>query len=274
MAAHLHEEGPEQSLAVDDAVLPAIAPPAARAEPDGAQQPSRGRCLRKFRLQNVGEHPLLECRIPVEGGDHPRVHSQAIDRYGIQTVQETVHVHAPGQDVQCFPVDPVVAVFDEHRPVGDVPHADLRGGKVRGGMPQQEEGVEVGRGQLHGGAVDLDLFGRLLAGAALQLLFDGAVGEVGVDVQEVEMVFDQNAVEGEGRVMVDILVDLHLSLAAQQLVGLLLAAVEPDVDVAARPVFGPRVGEAQSVPLEKHHRNAVPVHEGCQAADDAPLPDT
>ena len=165
-----------------------------------------------------------------------------------------------------------MAVFDEHRPVGDVPHADLHGGEVRCGVPQQEEGVEVGRGQLHGGAVDLGLFGRLLAGAALQLLFNGAVGEVGVDVQKVEVVFDQDAVEGEGRVVVDILVYLHLPLAAQQLVGLLLAAVEPDVDVAARPVLGPRVGEAQSVPLEKHHRNAVAVHEGCQAADHATLP--
>ena len=75
------------------------------------------------------------------------------------------------------------------------------------------------------------------------------------------MILDQNAIHGECRVMMFILIDLHTVLLAQQRVGLLLTTIEPNINIATRTVFGRRVAKAQSVALQEHHLEPVAIVE-------------
>ena len=87
-------------------------------------------------------------------------------------------------------------------------------------------------------------------------------------VDEVEVVLDEHAVDDEGGVMVHILVNLDTLDVAQQLVGALLLAKLPDVDVATLSVFGRGVVEAHAVAFEQHQTYVMLVVEGRQLADE------
>ncbi len=173
--------------------------------------------------------------------------------------------------LQPLPVRPVAVTLGEEHPVEQVPHADLGRREVRRGVTQQEQRVEVGGRQNDRRAFDVDLLAglrRIGAEHAFQLPVRG----VGVDVQEVVVVLDHHPVDAEYGVEVFLLVDRDPLFAAQQGVGLLLPAVEPDVDIAAGPVLGHRVAEAQAVALEQHGTDAVLCVECREAADRTPLP--
>lgn len=61
----------------------------------------------------------------LESGNRLRSEPEAVDRDGVQAVQEPEHVLLPRRPFEPLPVDPRMVLGDEQRPVDDVPQGDL-----------------------------------------------------------------------------------------------------------------------------------------------------
>lgn len=146
----------------------------------------------------------------------------------------------------------------------------LRGGEVRGGVAQQEQCVEVRGGQVNRLPIDID---RLLPHwrELLQAGFDALTGGVGMDIHEVVVVLEVLAFEMEGGVMVVGVVDPDPEVGLQRRVGALVLAEVPEIDIPAGPMHGLGIIQAQAVPLQDHHPDAVPCIDRRQMADGRPV---
>lgn len=126
--------------------------------------------------------------------------------------------------------------------------------EMRCGVTQQKQRVEICARQLYACIADQ----KLLAGLCdkmLQCPFDPTVRSVGVYIQKIVVVFYHHPFDRESRMVVLARVYSDVPCRLQGGVSLLLASVEPYIDVSARTVLRYGVAASQSVTFEQHCRD-------------------
>ena len=133
----------------------------------------------------------------------------------------------------------------ERGPIQDLSEAHLRSREMCGSVPQQEQGVEVWRGQENRLSIDLD---RLLPyrRELFQARLDSLAGWMGMDIHEVIMILEKLAFEMEGRVVVGMIHPYSEFFLKHPIRTLVLPEV-PEVHVPAGAMHGDRIIQAQAI---------------------------
>lgn len=270
MAPRRVKERRDEPVAINEAMLPPVGPPAAGLEPHDLQDITAGLNLRKTGCQNLVQHPPLERFIAMNGRQQFRSNTQKINGNSVYGIEKAVHVQLTRQIGECLPVDPAPIMPDKKRPIREVPQTYFGRSEVHGRMTQQKQRIEIGRRQVQRGTVDHNDLTRK-QGQLLQTSFDEPIGRAGMDVDEVIMVLDNNPVGNELGVVVLAVIDPNALLAKKQRIGLGLTTEKPDVNVTARTVGRNGVTEACGIPLKPHDRDVVGAIKGSKASENTPL---
>ena len=88
-----------------------------------------------------------------------------------------------------------------------------------------------------------------------------------MDIQEVVVVLNHHAINEEYGVVVATIIDVDAQLFAYNIVGTLLLAKEPNVDIGASAVLRHGIDETKPVALEYKHLNTLLVIYICKLCD-------
>ena len=155
-------------------------------------------------------------------------------------------------------------VSHEKGPVHQMAHADPACGKVSGGMAQQKQGLKGGRRSENRNPGNRNRFSGT-CGKMFEQGFQPAIRGMCPGIEKIIMVLNGNIIQPEGRMVLLPRIDGNPPLPGQQGIGFGLSSEEPDVDIAARPVFGNGIVETQAVSLEQQHPDSMPGIEGGQS---------
>lgn len=78
-----------------------------------------------------------------------------------------------------------------------------------------------------------------------------------VYIEKIKMILDHNTTESKHRMVMLIFVYLNAELLFDQLIGLLLFAEEPNINIAALTMFRPGITQTESISFNHHQRNPL-----------------
>lgn len=176
-----HEECPYQRFRINKPKLPGAVEPAAEApEPLGKDEGGTGGG--EFRAEDVFQDPGFQ-GVPT-GRENCRGKAKIIHTNPIQDLIYRRRSGRLDKGLQGLPINPVMVLLHEHAPVQDLKDVDLRVGKMRGGMLQQEQGIEIREREKCLLAVDIDSL-ETLRSKFLQARFHDLAGRVRMSTHEI-----------------------------------------------------------------------------------------
>lgn len=199
------KKSPYQRFRINEPQLPGAVEPAAEA-PEPLGEEGGGTRGGEFRAEDVFQDPGFQ-GVPTgrenargTSWENFRRKAQVIHANPIQDLIDRCRSGRLGKGLQGLPVDPVVILLHEHAPVEDLPDVDLRAGEMGGGVPQQEQGIEIRGREKDLLAIDVDSLEPLRC-KLLQAHFHDLAGRVRISTHEIVVMFKVLVFEMECRMM-------------------------------------------------------------------------
>ena len=122
-----------------------------------------------------------------------------------------MHIHAACHCIKFRPIDYISMASNKHGPIDHMPNTNLLGGKMCSGMAQEKERIESGRRKINTRTSQPDHFSGYF-GIFFQEPFYIPIRGMGMYIQKIVMIFDQNSVKKKNRMMMFIFINLNTPL--------------------------------------------------------------